>query len=306
MDVADVLRDIFDFRFMEQGREGLRHNAGQNFKAAPQGQPGVAVILRALVAAAVRAVVFQKAVEAVGRLFHGGFPLLLGGGQQKNGEQYVLGAPARPVAHGLCAVAHPPEVACKIGRQDADVQLPLHPRRDARRGSIQLVLQQAAGQRQQRPGLGGKQVHDGAGGIRQGQLRGVPHIAVVGGQLPCAFLAECPYGIRNGVQKAPFVLHALGTYQCTQPCPAGEISCFPCGTPPGAGKIQPEGQRQGRKGRLQRSFSGLQKALLCPQGQRLPCSALFGRGKGLVIGKRSRQKGKLFLYHKSLRLQIPC
>ena len=57
MDIADVLRDIFDFRFMEQGREGLRHNAGQNFKAAPQGQPGVAVILRTLVAAAVRAVV---------------------------------------------------------------------------------------------------------------------------------------------------------------------------------------------------------------------------------------------------------
>ena len=57
MDVADVLCNVFDFRFMEQGREGLRHNAGQNFKAAPQGQPGVAVILCTLVAAAVRAVV---------------------------------------------------------------------------------------------------------------------------------------------------------------------------------------------------------------------------------------------------------
>ena len=57
MDVADVLCNVFDFRFMEQGREGLRHNAGQNFKAAPQGQPGMAVILRTLVAAAVRAVV---------------------------------------------------------------------------------------------------------------------------------------------------------------------------------------------------------------------------------------------------------
>ena len=62
MDIADVLRNIFDLRLMEQGlmeqgREGLRHNAGQNFKTAPQGQPGVAVILRTLVAAAVRAVV---------------------------------------------------------------------------------------------------------------------------------------------------------------------------------------------------------------------------------------------------------
>ena len=141
MDIADVLRDIFDFRFMEQGREGLRHNAGQNFKAAPQGQPGVAVILRTLVAAAVRAVVLQKAVEAVRCLFDGSLPLLLCGGQQKDREQHILGAPARPVTHRLFAVAHPPEVACKIGRQDAGVQLPLHPRRDARRGSIQLIGQ---------------------------------------------------------------------------------------------------------------------------------------------------------------------
>ena len=35
MDVADVLCNVFDFRFMEQGREGLRCNIGQNFKAAP-------------------------------------------------------------------------------------------------------------------------------------------------------------------------------------------------------------------------------------------------------------------------------
>ena len=74
MDIADVLCNVFDFRLMEQGREGLRHNAGQNFKAAPQGQPGVAVILRTLVAAAVRAVVLQKAVKTVCCLFDGSLP----------------------------------------------------------------------------------------------------------------------------------------------------------------------------------------------------------------------------------------
>ena len=141
MDIADVLRNMFDFRLMEQGREGVLRNVGQNIKTAPQGQPGVAVILRALVAAAIRAVILQKAVEAVGRLLHGVFPLLLGGGQQKDRKQHILGTPARPVAHRLFAVAHPPEVACKIRRQDAGVQLPLHPRRDARRGSIQLIGQ---------------------------------------------------------------------------------------------------------------------------------------------------------------------
>ena len=141
MDVADVLCNVFDFRLMEQGRKGLRRNVGQNFKAAPQGQPGVAVILRALVAAAVRAVVLQKAVKAVCRLFDGSFSLLLGGGQQKDREQHILGAPARPVAHRLCAVAHPPEVACKIWRQDAGVQLLRHPRCNARCSGVQFVRQ---------------------------------------------------------------------------------------------------------------------------------------------------------------------
>ena len=141
MDVADVLRNVFDFWRMEQRGEGLRCHGGQNIQTAPEGQPGVAVVLGTLVAAAVRAIVLQKAVEAVRRLFHGSFSLLLRGGQQKNGEQHVLGTPARPVAHRLRAVAHPPEVACKIGRQDAGVQLPLHPHRDARRSGIQLILQ---------------------------------------------------------------------------------------------------------------------------------------------------------------------
>ena len=57
MDIADILGNVFDLRFVEQGRESLRRNVGQNLKAAPQGQPGVAVILRPFVAAAVCAVV---------------------------------------------------------------------------------------------------------------------------------------------------------------------------------------------------------------------------------------------------------
>ena len=226
----------------------------------------MAIILCALVAAAVRAVVLQKAVQAIRGLFYRCAALFLRGGQQKNREQHVLGTPARPVAHGFRTVSHPPEVACKIGRQDAGVQLPLHPRCNARRGGIQFVVQQVAGQRQQRPGLGGKKLYNRLRSVRQGQLRGVPHIAVVGRQLPCAFLAERPYGIRNGIQKAPAVLYALGAYQCAQPRPAGKISRLPCGTLPGAGEIQPEGERQGRKGCLQRGFSGFQKAVLCPRG----------------------------------------
>ena len=141
MDVADVLRNVFDFWRMEQRGEGLRCHGGQNIQTAPEGQPGVAVVLGTLVAAAVRAIVLQKAIQTVCSLFDSGFPLGLCGGQQKDCEQNILGAPACPVAHRLFAVAHPPEVACKIGRQDAGVQLPLYPRGNARRGGIQLVRQ---------------------------------------------------------------------------------------------------------------------------------------------------------------------
>ena len=123
----------------------------------------------------------------------------------------------------------------------------------------------------------------------------------MGGQLPCTFLADRPYGIGNFIQKAPFVLHTLGTYQRAQPRPAGKVSRLPWGAPPSVGEIQPERERQGRNGRLQRGFPRLQKALLCPQGQPLPCGVLFDRGKGPVIGKKFRQMSKLFLYHKSLR-----
>ena len=45
MDVADVLRNVFDFWRMEQRGEGLRCHGGQNIQTAPEGQPGMAVVL---------------------------------------------------------------------------------------------------------------------------------------------------------------------------------------------------------------------------------------------------------------------
>ena len=53
MDVADVFGDAFDLRHLPERAEGIRRGPGQQFQTAPEGQPGVAVILRALVAAAV-------------------------------------------------------------------------------------------------------------------------------------------------------------------------------------------------------------------------------------------------------------
>ena len=86
MDVADVLGNVLDLRLCKQRAEGIRRGRGQNFQAAPKGQPGVAVILGSLVAAAILAVILQEAVETVGSLFYRRLPLGLCGGEQKDGE----------------------------------------------------------------------------------------------------------------------------------------------------------------------------------------------------------------------------
>ena len=298
MDVADVLGDVLDLFRPEQRAEGFRGHGGQNVQAAPQGQARVAVILGALVAAAIRAVVLQEAVQTVRRLFHRRLPLLLGGGQQKNGEQNVLGAPARPVAHGFVPVAHPPEMLPEIGRQDAGIQFPFHPGGKARQGGVQLCPQQIAGQGQQGTGLRREQLHDGPGRVRQGQLRRVPDVAVVGGQLPGALLADGPYGFRDGVQKAALMLHTLGADQRTQPGAAGEIGILPGCALSGAEEVPPEGQRQCRDGPGQGFFPGLQKTGPDRLGQALPHGPVCRRGKGPVVRQGVRKVRKTFGNHK--------
>ena len=288
MDVADVFGDAFDLRHLPERAEGIRCGPGQQFQTAPEGQPGVAVILRALVAAAVLPVILQKAVQTVCGLLYRRMALFLRGGQQKDREQDVLGTPAGPVAHGLCAVSHPPEVGGEIRRQDAGVQIPLHAAGQPRRGGVQFVLQQIPGQGQKSPGLGGKQLHDGAVCIRQGQLGSIPDIAVVGRQLPCALLTDRPDGIRDGICEAVPMLGTFGAHQCAQPRPAGKVSVLPRGAPPGADEIQPEGKGQCRQRLCEFRFSRLQKTVFYPLRQGLPCGALFCSRKRAVIGQGVR------------------
>src|SRR5699024_4964936 len=245
MDVPDVFGDVFDLGLVKQGRKSLGRHGGQDVQGAPEGQAGVAVILGPLVAAAVGAVVLKEAVQAVGGLPDGGPPLFLAHvGQQEKAEQDVLGAPAGPVAHGLVPVAHPPEVVVEVGGQDAGPDLPLHPAGQAGVCGLQLGPQQEMDGGQQGPGPGGKQVDQGAGGVGQGQLGGVPDVGVVGGQLPGAFFTDGPDSAGDAVQEAAPVLDALGGGQGAEPGPAGKAGGLPFGPLAGADKVQPEGQGQ--------------------------------------------------------------
>ena len=298
MDVQDVFGDVPDLFLPEDGTESLGRGAGQNAQRPPQRQPGVPVILGALVAAAVGAVVLQKAVQAVGGLADGVPPLLLADvGQQKKAQQHVLGAPAGPVAHGLVPVAHPPEVVPEVGRQDAGADLPLHPGGKARVGLLQLGAQEIVDGGQQSPRLGGEQVDQGPGGVGQRQLGGVPHIGIVGRQLPGALLADGPHRVGDGVQKAALVFHALGGGQGAQPGPAGKAGFLPFGPLPGAGKVQPEGQGQGGQGFGCLGGAGGHQPLFGGGGQGLPPGPVMGGRARPERGQHLRQKGQAFRDH---------
>ena len=292
MDVQDVLGNVADFLLPEQGPEGLGSGAGQDVQGAPEGQTGVAVILGALVAAAVGAVVLQKAVQAVGGLADGGPALLLADvGQQEEAEQHILGAPAGPVAHGLIAVAHPPEVILQVRGQNPVPDLLFDAGGEAGIGFFQLRPQQKVDGGQQGPGLRRKQVDEGPGGVGQGQLGGVPDVGVVGRQLPGALLADGPDGVGDGVQVAAPVLHTLGADQGAQPGPAGEGGLLPVGPPSAADKVQPEGQGHGGNGPGRLGLAGVQKALAGGVGEGFPVRPLTGRRAGPEGGQHRRQKG---------------
>ena len=291
MDSTDIFRNIMDLLFPEQRPERRRGYGAQHLQRPPQCQPRMAVVLGAFIAAPIGAVILQKTVQAVRRLLHGAPALRLGGGQQKGGQQQVLGTPAGPVAHGFCSVSHPPEVLAAPGQQHPVLHLPVQPLADARGGRFQLCPQQVMHQRQQTAGLGGKQVHHRAGGVRQRQLRGIPDIAVVGGQLPGALFTDGPQRIQHRFQTASAVLDTLCQHQSAQPGPAGKIGILPAGAPSGACKIQPGRQRQGSNGLRKGIFPRFAPALLCRGRQCLPKLPLGSRRAGTVIRQIIRQVG---------------
>ncbi len=147
---------------------------------------------------------------------------------------------------------------------------------------------------QQGPRLGGKQIDQGAGGVGQGQLRGVPDIGVVGGQLPGALLADGPDGVGDGVQKAALVFHALGGGQGAQAGPAGKAGRLPFGPLAGADKVQPEGegQRGQRPGGF--GFPGGKQPLAGGAGQPGPPCPLTGGRAGPEGGQLLRQVRQAF------------
>ena len=120
----------------------------------------------------------------------------------------------------------------------------LQPCRQPGRVFVKGGTQQAVHSGQQCAGLGGKQVHDRPRYIGQRQLGRVADIAVVGGQLPRAFLADRPCGIGDSGQIAAVPGHGLGHCQRTEGAAAGKIGVFPSGAVSVLGKLQPQRERQ--------------------------------------------------------------
>ena len=281
MHLGNVIGQVADLGLLPHIVQQTGGQGTENFQGVEKGQCRVAVVLGSLAAAAVLAVILQEAVHAVGSPLHTGpHPFGAAGMQQCQGDQTVLGAPGGPVAHGFVPVAHPPEVTRLPGMQDAAVYLPHQAGVQPGKGLFQRGAQQIVHHGQQCAGLGGEQVHDGAGGIRQGQLRGVPDVAVVGGQLPGALLAQGPHQIGNFGQVFPGIAHALGHDQPAEQPTACEIGMFVPGPVAGLGKVQPQVQWQRRNlpggtGSLAPAVQPTVKA-----GQGVPGGAVPHRGTG--------------------------
>ena len=245
--VDDVLGHVPDLRLGPDVVKDAGGHFAQQVQRVEHRQRGVAVILCALAAAAVVTVVLQKAVDAVGGLLHIGGQILgrdaLGGGQQ-----YVLGTPGRPVAHRLVAVAHPPEVRGAVGRQHAALDLAPEPCGQPGGVGVERLAQQAADGGDQCAGLGGEQVYNGPGHVGQRQLRRVADIAVVGGQLPGALLTDAPGQVGQRGQIGAAVRHGLGHGQRAERAAAGKVGVLPLGAVPAAGELQPQRERQLRRG----------------------------------------------------------
>ena len=147
---------------------------------------------------------------------------------------------------------------------------------------------------QQGPGLGGKQVDQGAGGVGQGQLGSVPDVGVVGGQLPGAFFTDGPDGAGDAVQEAAPVLDALGGGQGAEPGPAGKAGGLPFGPLAGADKVQPEGQGQRGQGPGGFGLAGGKQPAARRRGQLAPLCPPGGGRTGPEGGQRLGQVRQAF------------
>ena len=298
--LGDVLGHVADLGLLPHGVKHAGGQRAQQFQRVIQRQRRVAVILRALAAGAVVAVVFQKAVDAVGRLLHGGADAPRAARvQQRRGDQAVLGAPGRPVAHRLVAVAHPPKMRAAPGAQHPPLDLARQAGVQAGVGGVQRVAQQVVQHGQQRAGLGRKQVHHRAGGVGQRQLRRVADITVVRRQLPGALLTDGPGQVGDGGQVLAGGAHALGHGQAAQKAAAGKVGVLIPGAVAGGGKIQPQMQRQRRE--LLGCARGLAAAVqpAVKAGQRVPRGAVAQRGAGdPAAGGKVRAGGQQFSQHR--------
>ena len=218
----------------------------QHLQRTPQGDPRVVVVLRPLLAAAVRAVAVQKAVQAVGGLLrHPALHVLaVPGGEHR--QQHVLGAPGGPVVHGLVPVSHPPEMLPEVGGHHPGIHLPENAPAQPRGRRLQLLPQQRPDEGQVGRRLAGEQVGYGPGGIGQGQGGRVPDVGVVGGELPAALLAHEPDPVDQVTKYPPLgftqepapVLGALRQGQGAQGLLAGMAFLLVAGAVSRAGKGQ--------------------------------------------------------------------
>ena len=121
------------------GKSAFRHPVHQ-VCGGIQTKSRSAEILGSLIAASVITVILQKIITAFCSFCQYSSADSPGAAGQKDAEQYILGAPGRPVAHWFLPFSHPPEMLVKIGSNNSMLQLTENPLGYKRTDSIQLFL----------------------------------------------------------------------------------------------------------------------------------------------------------------------
>lgn len=107
----------------------------------------------------------------------------------------------------------------------------------------------------------------------------------MGGQLPGALLTDAPGQVGQRGQIGAAVRHGLGHGQCAERAAAGKVGVLPLGAVPAAGELQPQRERQLRRGLgvLQRGLPGSGPAGGAGQALHAVRSASGGNRTGCAV-----------------------
>ena len=214
---ADLAHQRHGVEIQPAGAGGI-----EQLQAVEQRAAGAGPVAGALVAAAVVVIDVQEAVQAAQDFVHGcrrAAVRLSSSSAQVSQLELIQGFQLLTSRLPGPSPIHQKSSRVRFGVEDAAVDLGADARAHQRTHGVELRAQQVVGPRQQSGRLGGEQIHDRFGGIRQAGTRLLR--AQVRRNAPEGLLAGGPDAVHDVVEETSLALDALGDDQFPQLVRAG-------------------------------------------------------------------------------------